>query len=217
MRFSTSTETTEGLDKKFSLNYYSRMRFTHNLLPLLNAAASESNSVSRVVSILSVGREGSLFEDDLELKRNYSLPACEAHTATMTDFSFEELAKQNPATAFVHTFPGTVKTSMAANMGGVMGIVATALMPLFGPFLTPAEESGEKHLYAGTAEVFAPRKEAKADAAVGSDGLKGSGAYLLNQKLDPSGKTHLLKGMRDRGLGPTIWKHTLDVFERICP
>ena len=191
------------------------MRFTQNLLPLLNAAASESNSVSRVLSILNAGREGSLFEDDLELKRNYSLRAVEAHAATMTDFSFEELAKQNPGIAFVHAFPGAVKTPMVGNMSGVLGKMGTALTLIFGQFLTSMEESGERHLYASTADVFSPRKGPKVEAAIGSDGVKGSGAYLLNQGLDPSGKQDLLKRMRDRDLGPNICQHTLDVFKRI--
>ena len=34
------TETVEGLDRKFSLNYSSRMRFVTNLLPQLTAAST---------------------------------------------------------------------------------------------------------------------------------------------------------------------------------
>lgn len=50
-------ETSEGIDKKLSLHYYSRIRFIQNFLPQLGEAAS-SGSLARVVSVLGPSTEG---------------------------------------------------------------------------------------------------------------------------------------------------------------
>lgn len=57
-------ETAEGLDRKFVLHYYARMRFLVNLLPLLTTAAQDSSvkfnvRLSRVVSVLAPARSTS--------------------------------------------------------------------------------------------------------------------------------------------------------------
>jgi hypothetical protein len=41
-------ETSEGLDRKFALHYYARMRFVHRLLPLLASAADKSFPQSKL-------------------------------------------------------------------------------------------------------------------------------------------------------------------------
>ena len=79
---SANPETEEGLDRKFSLHYYSRMRFTTNLLPLLSKAAND-NELSRVVTILAAGRERPMVEDDLELKTHFTLGHCADHATSM--------------------------------------------------------------------------------------------------------------------------------------
>ena len=98
------TESVEGLDKKFNLNYYSRLRFTDNLLPQLTAAA-ETGALSRNVSVLSAGKEGPLYLDDLELKRNYSVRTCANHATTMNSLAALHLANLHPQTSFVHIYP----------------------------------------------------------------------------------------------------------------
>ena len=80
--------TVEGLDHKLALHYYTRARFTHNLLPLLTAAANEPDpnaNLSRVVSVLdaAVGRGTAPNYSDLALKNNYSLRNCLVHTSAM--------------------------------------------------------------------------------------------------------------------------------------
>lgn len=49
----------------------------------------------------------------------------------------------------------------------------------------------------------------------GTDGESGSGAYLLNWDGEVTGNYELLAEYRGRGVGTKIWKHTLDVFEKI--
>ncbi|CAI7612820.1 short-chain dehydrogenase/reductase [Penicillium manginii] len=218
-------ETDEGLDKKFSLNYYSRMRFLFNLLPQLTAASKVDSAtgiglghnLSRVVSVLSAGDEGPLNMDDLSLKNNFSLRNCARHTITMTSLSMEELAAAHPATSFVHAYPSAVKTGLTRGLGPIARGALEGIYFLAKPFFVPLDESGERHLYAATSPRFSPR-EAKdvADAAPGSDGEKGSGAYLLHWDGSDNGNKKPLQELRKNDTGKTVWKHTLDTFDSIC-
>jgi len=203
-------ETEEGLDKKFSVHYYSRMRFITNFLPLLNAASG--TSLSRVVSVLAAGMEGKLQLDDLSLKSHYSLSACANHATTMNSLIVEELATANPKVSFVHTYPGFVKTNLARSFGSLYSVFSFAITP----FAVPLGESGERHLYAATSKTFPPLEKPDAEASIGSTGVKGSGAYLLHWNGESTGKEKLLKEYRAQGVGKKIWEHTLDVFDKIC-
>ena len=99
-------ETSEGIDKKLATNYYSRMRFTQQLLPLLQAAQPQ---LSHVVSVLAPGTESASFNTrDLGLKESFSLSSAANHACVMTDFCFEEFARRNPTVSFIHSFPGLV-------------------------------------------------------------------------------------------------------------
>lgn len=102
-------ETSEGIDKKLATNYYSRMRFAQQLLPLLRAASPE---VSRVVSVLAPGTESASFNrNDMGLRENFSLANAANHAVVMTDFCFEEFARENPSVSFIHSYPGLVCAS----------------------------------------------------------------------------------------------------------
>ncbi|KAL1867965.1 hypothetical protein Plec18167_008431 [Paecilomyces lecythidis] len=212
-------ETPEGLDKKLNVHYYSRMRFIYNLLPQLTAASSTSTTnnrpLSRVVSVLGAGQEGSLDLSDLALKHNYSMRTCAAHAITMNSLMTHELASQNPGTSFIHAYPGVVKTGVLRELGPLARFGTEVFSVLAKPFMVPLEESGERHLYAATSQAFIPNETAdKSAAAVGSDGVKGSGGYLLHWNGDTVGKQDILRKYREEGVGKTVWQHTLDVFQK---
>lgn len=210
------TETVEGLDRKFSLNYYSRMRFVNNLLPQLTAASASKAGLSRVVSVLGPGHEGKLVENDLDLKHNFSLGNCASHSIILNDFAAEELAKANPATAFVHTSPGIVRTGVMNNGGVLLKTLAKIAFVALAPFAVGSEECGERNLYMATSDRFpskAQAGEAKEDVAIGADGVKGSGAYLLNWDQKPVGGK-ILAQLRAKGFGKTAWEHTLDMWKQ---
>ena len=191
------------------------MRFVHNLLPELTAASKEPNSLSRVVTVYFAGSEGPLIEDDLELKHNFSLRNCLNHTVVMNDFACEELAKQHPGTAFVHVYPGFVKTGIVDHGGMLMMVVGRVAQMVLWPIAVSPEESGERNLFHGSASMFAPRASAGEDAAVGSDGTKGSGAYLVSWNGKKLGNQKILDALREKQMGKTIWEHTLEVFRRV--
>ena len=190
------------------------MRFVHNLLPELTAASKEVNSLSRVVTVLSAGYERPLIEDDLELKHNFSLRNCLTHAVVMTDFACEELAKQHPGTAFVHVYPGFVKTGIVDHGGLLTKVLGRVMQTVLSPMAVSPEESGERNLFHGSASMFAPRASAGQDAAVGTDGTKGSGAYLVSWNGKKVGNQKILDALREKQMGKTIWEHTLEVFRR---
>lgn len=191
------------------------MRFVHNLLPELTAASKEPNSLSRVVTILAAGSEGPLIEDDLELKHNFSFRNCRSHAIIMNDFACEELAKQHPGTAFVHVYPGFVKTGVMDHGGMLLKVLGMVAQIVLSPMAVSPEESGERNLFHGSASMFAPKASAGEDAAVGSDGTKGSGAYLVSWNGKNVGNQEVLDALREKQMGKTIWEHTLEVFRRV--
>lgn len=208
-------ETTEGLDKLLNLHYYSRMRFAFNLLPQLTQAA-ESGGLSRVVSVLAAGMENNIFLDDLALKKHYGLRSCLNHAATMNSFAAEELAAANPRTSFIHSEPGFVKTNLARGLGPVLKVVSEAFMFVATPWAVPFQESGERHLYEATSNSYPPLSISEESAVIGSNGVKGSGAYLLSWDGAPCGAAQIMEKYRSKDAGKQIWKHTLEVFERVC-
>ncbi|KAJ6015999.1 hypothetical protein N7540_010590 [Penicillium herquei] len=218
-------ETDEGLDKKLSLHYYSRMRFATNLLPQLTRAANVSDTskqglggnLSRVVSVLSAGYETSLQLDDLDLKTHYSLRNCSSHAITMNTLFMRELAAAHPATTFIHAYPGGVKTGLMREFGPLTRAAINALAILAKPWMVPLDESGQRHLYASTSPRFPPRASGEGpDAADGADGKQGSGAYLLAWDGSITGNRKILEAADENETGKLVWKHTWGIFQSIC-
>ena len=191
------------------------MRFAFNLLPQLTQAA-ESGGLSRVVSVLAAGKENNIFLDDLALKKNYGLRSCMNHSATMNSFAAEELAAANPRISFIHSDPRLVKTNIAKGLGPVLKLLTDAAFFVAKSWAVPLQESGERHLYEATSDSYPPLSISEESAVIGSNGVKGSGAYLLSWDGAPCGAVRVMEKYRSQDAGKEIWKHTLDVFERVC-
>ncbi|PYH83250.1 hypothetical protein BO82DRAFT_382361 [Aspergillus uvarum CBS 121591] len=222
-------ETAEGLDRKFVLHYYARMRFVTKLMPLLTAAAEQkaSGGLSRVVSVLDpqvavrAGGAGVLDFKDLSLKETFSLKKSGHHAGLMGNFFLEELSRRYPATSFVHAYPSGVATGAMRELPA--GKVLTAVFAkLFSPFLMPIGESGERHLFAATSPRYPSRLVGEAegavdgDVAVGSDGVKGGGSYWLNWDGEAYPKNNKIERTRGEGAVKKVWEHTEEVFKRVC-
>lgn len=213
-------ETSEGLDHKMCVNYYGRMRFILNLIPQLEAA-SKDNELSRVLSVLAAGSEGDINMDDLELKYNFTLHACLAHCVVMTDFMVEELAKRYPSTAFSHSYPGTIKTGIANQLTGPVRLAVKVLYSVMTPWILNVQESGERHVFQITSAIYPARNGGVGvpipegmEVTMGSNGEKGSGAYLLDWDGKATGDTEQMTKYRDLNAGSKIWEHTMTVFQR---
>ena len=223
-------ETAEGLDRKFVLHYYARMRFIKNLLPLLNAAAqdpvnnNDNARLSRVVSVLDpivsvrTGGPGKLDFSDLSLKHTFSLQKCGWHASLMGNFFLESMAQQNPQTSFVHAYPSGVATGVLRELpaGRVLSAVLT---PLLKPFMVPLEESGERHLFAATNGRYPPKAkgwDVEGDVVVGSAGTKGSGCYWVSWDGEPFPLNRKIQKTREQNVGEKVVQHTEEVFKKVC-
>ena len=210
-------ETTEGLDRKLTTNYYSRIRFTQQLLPLLQSASPQ---LSRVVSVLAPGTEDAIDLNDLDLKQNFSLRKAGAHAVVMTDFAFEELATKNPTVSFVHSYPGGVKTGFFKESGFAIKAMAQLAYTVMSPWMVGIEESGERHLYGATSAAYPPKAGEKGGVEIwegkvkqGSAGEMGSGAYLIGSDGELKANEKVLRELRGKDAGAKIWAHTMKVFE----
>ncbi|CAD0083395.1 unnamed protein product [Aureobasidium vineae] len=214
-------ETSEGIDKLFALRYYARMRFTQNLLPLLEAAETQPG---RVVSVLGGGFEGNIDASNLDLEHNYNIVSCAMHSVTMTSLAMEHLATSHRA-SFVHVFPGIVGTNLYTNSFAppLAAMYNYGMWPLMYPFSVNINESGQRHLFHATSELYpantlynheAPTTRAETKAAMGSDGVLGSGAYLMNWKGETFAGGKKMQKLRKRGMAHKVWEHTIDLLSR---
>ncbi|EAL88145.1 hypothetical protein KXW98_004967 [Aspergillus fumigatus] len=222
-------ETAEGLDRKFVLHYYARMRFITNLLPRLSAAAQDPSvdagaRLSRVVSVLDpmvsvrAGGAGTLDFSDLSLKHTFTLQKCGWHASLMGNFFLESMAERHPHTSFVHAYPSGVATGVMRELpaGRVLSAVLT---PLLRPFMVPLHESGERHLFAATSGRFPSKAEgegSEGDIAAGSDGTKGSGCYWLNWDGEVFPPNKKIQRTRMQGAVDKVVQHTEEVFKQVC-
>lgn len=215
------TETSEGLDRKLTTNYYSRVRFIQRLLPLMEVASPQ---LSRVVSVLAPGEESltSFHLNDLGLKENFSLRHAACHAITMTDFFFEELTEKYPTISFVHAYPGGVKTGFSKEAGFLIKAATNFAFKVLSPFMLDIQESGERHLYAATSAAYPAKSgvhggvELKDQSIVkGSAGEVGSGAYLIGSDGEFRANVGVLEELRRQGAGQKIWDHTVETCEAV--
>ena len=183
----------EGLDNSISLRYYGRVRMTQKLLPLMSSEA-------RIVSVLAGGKEGKIFEDDMDLEKNFSIINAMGHFTSLKTLSFDVLAAQNPEKGFVHIFPGFVSTgSLGKYNTGIVGMamrMVEAISDFLG-FSIQVEESGERTLYYGTCEEFGHSSWV----------LDWDGKVMENQAL---------KAYRaDPSMGEKVMQHNARIFGRV--
>ena len=180
----------DGLDNSISLRYYGRIRFIQNLLPIMSKNA-------RAVTVLAGGQEGKIFEDDLDLERNYSVTNSAGHFAAMLSLTNDKLAEQNPERGFTHVFPGVVSTELLGNSAtGVLGyFFRWVIQPILSLFATKPEEAGERMLYYGTSEQYA------------------TGSKILHSDGTEKAEKPLVE-YRERGFADVVVEHNQKIFER---
>ncbi|KAG8685909.1 hypothetical protein FRC08_012847 [Ceratobasidium sp. 394] len=135
-------ETSEGMDKKLALNYYARWRFVYDLLPLLEKAKALGEE-ARVLTVLHAGSNSQIDETDLDLKKGYGLKAAADSATAMNDYMCESFAALHPDIAFIHAFPGFVRTPMVANFHWSMKLP----LPIMRPFSVSPADCAQWMLY----------------------------------------------------------------------
>jgi hypothetical protein len=95
-----SIETSEHVHLLAALNYYSRMRFITNLIPLLQA----SPTLSRIVVVPGGGMEGRLDPADFPALR-VPLPQLRGHLSSLITLGLEHVAKRHPRSVSCMAIP----------------------------------------------------------------------------------------------------------------
>ena len=203
-----------------SVNYYSRIRFIMNMMPQLEAAANDGE-LSRAITVLAAGSEADIQLDDLDLKKDFTLHAALAHCVVMTDFMMEELSQRHPSISFSHSYPGTIKTGIANQLSGAVKLAVKVLYAVMTPWILNVQESGVRHLFQITSAAYPSRRGGVGvpipdgmEAIKGMDGVKGSGAYMLDWDGKATSDTTIITKYREMNAGPRIWQHTMDIFKQ---
>ncbi|KAB8235843.1 putative short-chain dehydrogenases/reductase [Aspergillus alliaceus] len=210
--------TKEGLENNHALRYYSRMRFVHNLLPLLSA----SETPARVVTVLGGGQEGKIEEDNLDLQKSWSFMKSTTYAATMNSLAVEHLATLHPSISFVHMFPGIVRTPL---MNKTIGPIAGSIVGFLSrPMSISSEESGERNVFISTSAAYPPAVPREGNVgvplveglktSVASTGKVGGGSYILNYKGEDTTNEKVMSGYRAEEFPRKVWVHTLETFKK---
>ncbi len=103
------TPTSEGIERKLALHYYSRIGFIKCLLPLMVS----TSSCPQVLSVLSAGIHSPYeqYKADPDLKENFSIKNAADAAGFYNDIALDMLSKQFPAVSFIHSAPGAVRTN----------------------------------------------------------------------------------------------------------
>jgi hypothetical protein len=216
-------DTSEGLGLGVALKYYCRVRFIVNLLSLLQRATS----LRRVVSVGTGTKEGPVDKTDFQGK-NLSINRQISHFTSLVTISHAVLAEKAPQVSFVHDYPGAVKTGIWRGATGLIPLLITSLLKVFGRWIyIPIEESGERHLFLATSATYPASLDGNitsgvplvtgVDVARGLDGKNGSGVYSVDQRCDSAGWAveELLANLKKDGVVHQVWVHTEDLLKQI--
>ena len=216
-------ETPEGLHYFAALVTYSRTRFIVNLLPLLHQATA----LRRVVSVFTAGKEGPVDASDFQ---GWKVPALSqrGQASSLVTLSLEALAKKAPDVAFIHNFPGAVKTNIVRGGEGAAIFILNVVFKIIGPMVNmPNQECGERHLFLATSARYPAGMSRDAASGVpmvggvavarGTNGKSGSGVYSIESDGESAGPKveELLAKFREEGMVEKVWKDTEDEFKRI--
>lgn len=194
------TETSEGIDRKLSLHYYSRVAFAVNLLPLLRRSALPGGA--SVLSVLSAGVHSPYagWATDPELRTSFSLKNAADAAGLYNDCAWDALSRapENAGVTWVHASPGVVATrwGQGAEMPAPVALLLRLAMPLFG---TSIYDCGERMV----GPLLRPRTAAES----------GSGRaefVLIGARGEKVGLTAAQEQARD-----PVWAHTEAVLRRV--
>ncbi|KAI0454654.1 hypothetical protein F5B21DRAFT_229881 [Xylaria acuta] len=213
--FGERKETAEGLEIAQSLEYYSRMLFILQLLPLLGKAEAP-----RVVSVLGGGleRANGINLDDLDLKKpgNFSGMNAQVQYVAMNTTTLDKLAGDNPNVTFIHSWPGWVNTGnvrRGLDVNSAWGwFVRLILEPLIGLVAFRDDESGQRHLFQSTSAAFGGRGVPwQGKPGMNSLEKPSNGLFLVNYKCDCTPNAKVMPLLREKAL-ERVWGHTHEVL-----
>ena len=214
------TDTAEGLYYQPAVTYYSRIRFTVNLLPLLQRAPA----LRRVVTVFTATKEGPVWAEDFP-GRYVPLLHQRAHYSSMMTLALESLGLEAPDVSFIHSFPGSVKSSPV--------VMLRFMLKIIGPlaYMSPME-AGERQVFLATSARFPARLGADGTGetmtagvpvdktvgvALGTGGEEGTGVYSVSCDGEPASVKvrEALCRLRGEDVVRKLWLHTEEVFTAV--
>ena len=145
-------------------------------------------------------------DEDIGLEQHWAPRGVINHTTTMTSLAFEYLAENDKRIAFLHAFPGWVKTDIFARLtapessgvawrvtlASIRSLVAVVML-IFG---MSAEASGERQAFHLTSDTYGP------------------GAWRIGSLSEQVSAPGVLEQYKERGWAEKVWEHTVHVFEK---
>ena len=197
-------------------------------MPLLHA----SRLPAHVISVFAAGKEtiADWHPDDLSLRQpgHYGLISVRAHCTFFTTLFMERIASHNmDKLSFTHVFPGLVITPAFNNSAHPLWfkVVWFLLGPIAKLFSVSAEEIGERILFLTSTRYPAQSTSGShekvsigdqmLDVAVGSNGVRGGGAYSCGYDGETNAIGETYKTLRKESTDDVVWEHTMAVFRAI--
>ncbi|KAF7305308.1 hypothetical protein HMN09_00782400 [Mycena chlorophos] len=143
-------DTEEGIDYRMAVQYYSRWKIIHDLVPLLRAAAG-GGEVATVLNVLDPARGIAIADtEDFGLKKPGNFTPLKALQVlpTYTSLTMEEFGLRNPNVSFIHIAPGFVNTNNFNSNHWSMRLAAPIIRPAIWAFASSPEVCAEYMLYA---------------------------------------------------------------------
>ncbi|RSM06866.1 hypothetical protein CEP52_005475 [Fusarium oligoseptatum] len=166
-------------------------------------------------------KKAKIFLDDIP-GRNLpnKIRSTRGHLCTAMTLSLEALSRQAPEVSFIHNFPGSVDTDLIRRDDGLMMQFVKQFFRLGTTVLgkwVPKEECGERHAWLCLSSRFPANSDESVEAAVGTDGIKGSGVYSVDWDGESASDevVKLLGEYREEGTVDKVWKHMEDEFVRV--
>ncbi|QIX02007.1 hypothetical protein AMS68_007524 [Peltaster fructicola] len=231
--FNPRKDTSEGLDPRVSLHFYSRMKIIYRLLPLLTARAP-GDEPAQIISVYAGGHEqsGKMFADDLSLRdpKHWGFANARATIVHMKTMFFEHLANDHPGRlSLVHVYPGLVitpnfKTTMKPPNPLWFRALMWTMLPIAKMTINvPLPESGQRTLFLASARYPAyvdGQKEPRTTSnglpiASSTNGVLGGGAYSCDAKDEINDVSKAFAKLRPAGFYDKVWDHVMDVFKTV--
>ena len=158
-------------------------------------------------------------------EKDYGINTVRKNVVFMKNFMFEELANNHAGRiSFIHIYPGLVDGPGFYNADNPLWfkIVWRLVYPfLWATYMTAPDTCGMVMAFLATGAFPAKGEtvlpDGEPEAAVGTEGTRGSGVYSVGQRADPGNKlgTTTYPTFQGKDIRKKIWDATMGVFERV--
>ena len=207
--------TSEGLEITQVLEYYSRMLFILQLLPLL-----EKSQAPRVISILAGGLEGAKMDvDDLNLEKpgNFGGAKAQGHFGAMNTLFMDRLATEHPEVTFIHSWPGWVNTGnvkRSTDPNSMAGWLFWLIVePLVSMLSMKDETAAQRFLFLSTSAAFGGKGVPwTGEKGVNTRETTEDGLFLTNYKAHWTPNVKNVGKLREQAR-QKLWDKTQEVLK----